>query len=862
MPFFDDTPSGGEDTTSFCLPHADVEGFDRLFRLALDLRWSWNHAADTLWRKLDPVLWELTHNPWALLQTISREKVERVLSDPSVREELDRLSEARRLADLEPGWFQRASSGSSLDHVAYFSMEFMLSEALPIYSGGLGNVAGDQLKAASDLGVPVVGIGLLYQQGYFHQSIDSDGNQTALFPYNEPGQLPISPVRKPNGEWVRFTIELGREKLWLRVWKARVGKVFLLLLDTNDLANTSSQRGITSELYGGNTTLRLQQEVVLGIGGWRCLDALGIEASVCHLNEGHAAFAILERARIFMKSYGVNFEEALAATRAGNLFTTHTAVPAGFDRFSPDLVLRFLGPYSGDHLGLSPETFLAMGRRNPSDPGEPFNMAYLALRGSGRANGVSRLHGEVSREIFSPLFPRWPLEEVPVGHVTNGVHVPSWDSAEADTLWTRFCRKDRWLGTLETMGEEVDQIPDADLWEFRNTSRKSLIEFVRHRCARGGLPSGKISRGPEELQNLLDPYVLTIGFSRRFATYKRPNLLLLDPERLIRLLNDPNRPLQLLIAGKAHPQDGAGQALVREWITFTKRPDVRGKAIFLVDYDMLLAERLVQGVDLWVNTPRRPWEACGTSGMKVLVNGGLNLSELDGWWAEAFDPKSGWAIGDGQDHGDDPAHDRAEADQLFDRLEREILPLFYDRDARGIPVGWVERMRESMGTLTPRFSANRAVREYTTSHYLPAAKAFRFRSENQASVAREIVRKVRLWEKGWNTLSFGEYSVTVQEGLHLFTVRIHPGILPPDSLKVELYAAPEGTKPAEHHPMEWVTENSLQKDQGKKRNPNGWRTCRVQIPLLRPVGDYTPRILPAFEGLSVPLEAGWIAWQR
>ena len=851
MGFFDDTFLREDDQTSFCLPHAEVAGFDRLVRLALDMRWSWNHSADTLWKKLDPVLWELTHNPWAALQTISREKVERVLSDPAVREELDRLSEARHLADQQPAWFQKISSESPLDHVAYFSMEFMLSEALPIYSGGLGNVAGDQLKAASDLGLPVVGIGLLYQQGYFRQLIDAEGRQQALFPYNEPGQLPISPVRKPNGEWVRFTIDLGTEKLWLRIWKARVGRVWLFLLDTNDLANTSSRRGITNKLYGGNATLRLEQEIVLGIGGWRCLEVLGIEASVCHLNEGHASFALLERARIFMKTFETSFEEALAATRAGNLFTTHTAVPAGFDRFAPDLVSRFLGPYVTEHLGLSTESFLRMGRQNPADSGEPFNMAYLALRGSGRANGVSRLHGQVSREIFGPLFPRWPVEEVPVGHVTNGVHVPSWDSAEADALWTRFCRKDRWLGTLESMEEEVDRIPDTELWAFRNASQASFVDYVRHRRVHDALQSGAPPRELEEVRQLFDPAVLTIGFARRFATYKRPNLLLLDPERLVRLLNHPHRPVQILIAGKAHPQDLAGQALLHDWIAFMERTDVRRRAVFLVDYDMLLAERMVQGIDLWINTPRRPWEACGTSGMKVLVNGGLNISELDGWWAEAYDPKAGWSIGDGQDHGDDPAHDRAEAEELYDKLEKEIVPLFYERDARGVPSGWVERMRESMGRLTPRFSANRAVREYTTSHYLPAAKSFRTRSDNKASVAREIVRKTRLWQRGWKTVSFGELSVVFEEGLHTFTIRVHPGDLPADSFRVELFAGPEGTKPPERHPME-----ASGPAEGESLS------YRVRIPLLRPVGDYTPRILPFSEGLSVPLEAPWISWQR
>ena len=482
----------------FSLLPAEVEGFEPLAELALDMRSSWNHATDQVWRQLDPVLWELTHNPWGVLQTVSRDRIERVSADPVFRKSVDGLVRARRQVAEAPAWFQQTYPQSLLSCVAYFSMEFMLSEALPIYSGGLGNVAGDQLKAASDLGVPVVGVGLLYQQGYFRQVIDKDGAQQALYPYNDPGQLPVTPLRQENGEWLRLEIALPGYSVWLRAWQVQVGRVKLYLLDSNDPANIPAHRGITSELYGGGPELRLKQELLLGIGGWRLLAALGIQPEVCHLNEGHAAFAVLERARGFMQESAQPFEVALAVTRAGNLFTTHTAVAAGFDRFAPALIEQYLGGYAEQKLDMTLHDLLALGRSNPNDSSEPFNMAYLAIRGSGAVNGVSRLHGKVSRHLFEPLFAHWPQEEIPVGHVTNGIHVPTWDSAPADDLWTQACGKDRWLGTTDTLEQDIRRVSDAGLWQFRTAASKSLVEYARERLSRQLAASGASPEAVDE----------------------------------------------------------------------------------------------------------------------------------------------------------------------------------------------------------------------------------------------------------------------------------------------------------------------------------------------------------------------------
>ncbi len=831
----------------------EVAGFDSLAELALDMRWSWNHAVDEVWRELDPALWDLAHNPWGVLQTVSRDRMERVLANPGFRKKIDDLVQARRQATEAPAWFQQTYSQSPLTCVAYFSMEFMLSEALPIYSGGLGNVAGDQLKASSDLGVPVVGVGLLYQQGYFRQVIDKDGAQQALFPYNDPGQLPITPLRKPNGEWMRLEIVLPGYSVWFRAWQVEVGRVKLYLLDSNDAANLPVHRGITSELYGGGQDLRLKQELLLGIGGWRLLSALGIQPEVCHLNEGHAAFAVLERAHSFMHETGQPFEVALAVTRAGNLFTTHTAVAAGFDRFAPALIEQYLGDYAEKKLGITRRDLLALGRRNPNDSSESFNMAYLAIRGSGAVNGVSRLHGKVSRHMFEPLFPRRPQEEIPVGHVTNGVHMPSWDSAAADDLWTEACGKDRWLGTKETLEEDIRRVSDAKLWQLRTAATKSLIEYARERLSHQLAASGASPQAVDGATHLFDPNVLTLGFARRFATYKRPNLLLHDPERLLRLLTDPQRPVQLIMAGKAHPADQAGQALIREWMQFIWRPEARPHVIFLSDYDMLLTEHLVQGVDVWINTPRRPWEACGTSGMKVLVNGGINLSELDGWWPEAYTPEVGWALGDGREHDDDPDWDAAEAETLYDRLEREVIPEFYTRDEKGIPTAWVARMRESMARLTPRFSADRAVREYTEQHYLPAAVAYRERGAERGAVGKQIVIWQQALEQRWATLRFGEMKIRTDGTQHVFEVQVYFNGLDPNTVRVELYA--DGVNGGE--PLRQEMKRGRQ-----PAGPTGGYVYRATVSAARAATDHTARVIPHHEGVAVPLEAAQILWQR
>jgi glycogen phosphorylase len=824
---------------------------EALTELALDLRSSFHHPADRLWEWLDPELWELTHNPWIVLQTVSRDRLQSVMQDPEFQSLLVEVHQRRRAAEQSAAWFQKSHASAGLGMVALFSMEFMLSEALPIYSGGLGNVAGDQLKAASDLGVPVNGIGLLYQQGYFRQEIDSQGQQQALYPYNDPGQLPITPLREPNGEWLRLSIDLPGAKLWLRTWQAKVGRAKLYLLDTNDPANLPSYRGIASELYGGDADLRLKQEMVLGIGGWRLLERLGAKPEVCHLNEGHAAFVVLERARSRMAETQEPFDLALTITRAGNLFTTHTPVEAGFDRFRPGLMAKYFKSFAERDLGIPFHDLLALGRRDPNDHTEPFNMAYLAMRGSGAANGVSRLHGQVSRRIFQPLFPRWPECEVPVTHVTNGVHMPTWDSASSDRLWEKCCGKGRWHGAMETMEEDLRNASDEELWQLRSDSLKSLVDYVRERHVRQ--LAGRAASTEELVQaaQILDANTLTLGFARRFATYKRPTLLLHDPERLARILTNRERPVQLVLAGKAHPRDTAGQAMVREWVEYVQRPEVRPRAVFLSDYDVLMAEHLVQGVDVWVNTPRRPWEASGTSGMKVLVNGGLNLSELDGWWAEAYSPDVGWAIGDGLEHDSDPGWDAAEADALYSLLENEVVPEFYNRDERGIPRRWVKRMRESMARLTPAFSTNRVVRDYVGKHYLPAAASFRERAAKQSVLGAELLKWQADLSRHWSSVRFGSTAVDQQEGFYSFQVQVFLGDLDPNAVRVELYAEEKNNGAPDRHSME----------RGEKLlgSVNGFLYA-ARVPATRPAADYTPRLIPDHAGASVPLEAPFIRW--
>ncbi len=826
---------------------------DLLRELALDLGRVWNRHNDDIWRQIDPVVWLITRNPWLMLRHASEKTLNAMANDQDLRRRVEQLVLGRRELSHAPTWFQKTYPGSALSGVAYFSMEFGLSEALPIYSGGLGNVAGDQLKAGSDLGVPLVGVGLLYQQGFFRQAIDQDGNQRDLYPINPFAWLPITPMRDSEGELLRVELDFPDYKLRLRVWEAKVGRLKLYLLDSNDPGNMPIHRTVTSELYGGGPELRLQQELVLGIGGWRLLKQLGLSPEVCHLNEGHAAFAVLERARTFMHENDQPFEVALAATRAGNLFTTHTPVAAGFDRFSPALMRLYLNWYAAERLNISFEDLMAMGRAHHADQNEPFNMAYLAARGAGAINGVSRLHGVVSRSIFAPLYPRWPLDEIPVGSVTNGVHTASWESELSEAMWSQVAGKDRWRGATEGVGDRIRTVADDRLWALRTNNRHELVRFVRRRTHRQMAAYGAAMEDIERAKSMFDPNALTLGFARRFATYKRPNLLLHDPERLAKILTDRRHPVQLVLAGKAHPADQAGKDMIREWIHFVRRPDLRPHAVFLVDYDMLLAARMVQGVDLWINTPRRPWEASGTSGMKILASGGLNLSELDGWWAEAYRPEVGWALGDGQEHDDDPAWDAKEADQLYDLLEHEIIPRYYERDDQGLPRKWIAMMRESMARLTPQFSANRAVREYTEKYYLEAAARYRQREASHCALSQRIAA----WRAGlaehWSKLSFGRTYCATAGDFHNFRVQVYLDELAHEAVRVELYAQPRDGEPPTIQPM--VREEALP-------GAIGGFIYTGQVPSSRPSGDYTPRIVPSFHDVQVPLEATQILWQH
>jgi len=823
-----------------------IEGFDTLASLALDMRWSWNHDADELWQQLAPALWEETHSPWLVVQSVAGDQVRRLLASPGFKGKLDAIVKQREQEDTEQCWYATNHSNASLRTVAYFSMEFMLGESLPIYVGGLGNVAGDQLKSASDLGVPVVGIGLLYQRGYFRQFIDAYGEQIAYNPVNDPGQLPVMPLRLPNGEWLRIEISLLGRPLWLRTWQVQVGRSKLYLLDSNDAANLPEHREITAEVYGGGPETRIMQEIVLGIGGWRMLKALGISPEVCHLNEGHAAFVVLERAYDYMQRTGTDFQTALTITRAGNLFTTHTAVAAGFDHFDPWLVGKYLGSYAEKQLGIQVRDLLALGRANPDNNYEGFNMAYLAVHGSIGINGVSKLHGQVSRHLFEPLFQRWPTEEVPVGHITNGVHTPTWESEAAEKLWSDAVDGSRWKWTTEAFESSIQQLSDEKIWSLRNAARASLIDYIRDKSVNTLSAYGGSQEAIDNAHKRFFPDVLTIGFARRFVPYKRPDLLLMDQDRLVRLLTNYQQPVQLVIAGKAPPADQGGRDLIKRWIQFIQRTGLTQHVAFLPDYDMLMAAHLVGGMDVWLNTPQRPWEASGTSGMKVLVNGGVNLSELDGWWVEAYNPEVGWALGDGLEHGNDPGNDWRESQALFDTLEHQVIPEFYNRRSDGIPAAWIQRVRKSMATLTPYFSSNRTVREYTDNYYVFAAKAYLDRAAHESALGKKIVQWKSELDQHWSQLKFGEVRTTTQGDQHHFDVQVFLDGLDPQNVRVQLVAGA---------PLV-----SVEMQPGSTND--GWTVYSTSVPATRPAGDYTPRVIARNEAISIPLEYPRTLWQH
>jgi starch phosphorylase len=827
-------------------------GLEELATLALDLRWTWSHSADHLWRALDPERWELSRNPWLLLQQAAAARLEALARDPAYRRDLEAALALRAEHVASPPALD--TGAVTREHpVAYFCMEFAVGEAIPLYAGGLGVLAGDHLKTASDLGVPLVAVGLLYQEGYFRQVIDSSGHQEELYPYNDPTCLPIQPERTPDGDWLTVALDLPGRRLDLRVWRAQVGRVPLYLLDANVSSNDPADRGITSKLYGDGPETRIRQELVLGIGGYRALAALGVEPAACHLNEGHAAFALLERARLAMRAHGLSFAEALAATRAGNVFTTHTSVEAAFDAFAPALVARYLpadGPYLAE-LGLPFDELLALGRGPSDGDGAPFRPAFLAMRGAGHFNAVSALHGEKSREILRGLFPRLPLAEVPISHVTNGVHVPSWDSTFSDELWTKACGVDRWRGSSEAHEQAIGGVPDRELWASRARARAALVENVRARLVRQLARRGHSAAAAAEGGRALDPDVLTLGFARRFAEYKRPNLLLHDRARLLRLLGDARRPVQLVIAGKAHPEDRGGKDLIEAWTHFVDDPGARGRCVFLEDYDLELAQELVQGVDVWINTPRRPWEACGTSGMKVLVNGGLNLSVLDGWWAEAWEPGVGWAVGAAASAT--AGSDERDAQDLLDRLERDVVPSFYERDAEGLPRAWLALVRASLSKLTPRFSANRMMREYVAGLYGPAARDAARRLRDGGAGARALEAWRRRLTEGWAGIRMGRRSQEEQGQERAVTLEVFLNEVQPADVAVELYAdalAPGGPP-----------ERQVMRDAGPLPGTVHGHLYTVTMPATRPGWHYTARVVPANPEAVLPAELPLVVWQ-
>jgi starch phosphorylase len=692
-----------------------------LRELSRNLWWSWQPDIRAIFRELSPEIWRTVyHNPVALLERMDGDEISRRVHDLEMQTRINQAH--RRLGEYLRGvadW-AIANAGPLLARpLAYFSAEFGLHQSIPIYSGGLGVLAGDHLKSLSDLGVPVVGVGLLYHEGYVHQQIDAAGWQQDLYEPIAAQELPVDPWPANDGEQLRFAVELPGREVHLRVWHVQVGRSALLLLDARDDANSAADRELTARLYGGDQETRIQQEILLGIGGCRALRRLGIRPSVLHLNEGHSAFALLEWARQRVEEDGLAAAAALREVRAASVFTTHTPMPAGHDRFKHELAQRHLEPLASG-LGMPIAELLALGSEPPFDPADTFGPTLLALRLCQRSNGVSALHGRVSRQMWKVLYPeRQREEEVPIGHITNGVHVRTWLAGDMQRLLAHYLGTG-WLESLARADtwKQIDAIPDAELWEVHQVLKAQLVAFVRRRLADRRRRLGM----PETPEPPLDPEALTLGFARRFATYKRADLLLRDLDRLARLVGDPAHPVQIIYAGKAHPQDDGGKELARRIARLEEDPRFAGRVVFVENYGMLMGRQLVQGVDAWLNTPRRPLEACGTSGQKCILNGVLNVSILDGWWAEAFDGGNGFAIDGAESHADPAVQDERDSQALFELLEGEVVPLYYERDAgTGLPRGWIARVKRAIRTLAWRYNADRMVMDYVKQCYVPAA---------------------------------------------------------------------------------------------------------------------------------------------
>jgi len=765
-----------------------------LLDIARNLWWTWHPEAIALFVRLDPEQWHRHgHNPVKLLGHVSQERLEQAARDESYLHEIYRVYSQLDQHVSSHGWYANAHPESRDAKIAYFSAEFGLTECFQIYSGGLGLLAGEHLKSASELGVPLVAVGLLYQHGYFMQYLNADGWQQETYPDLDFANQPINRVRDTSGEWVKITVRLPERDVRVAMWKCQVGRVPLYLLDTNLPENRAEDRQITRNLYGGDVETRIQQEIILGIGGVRALAAVGIEPTVCHINEGHAAFLTLERMRRCIEATGASFNEALALQSAGHVFTTHTPVPAGIDRFHSSLMQRYFSEYAPG-LRLDMEGLLALGRENVFDRNEYFSMAVLAIRTSNSCNAVSKLHGEVSRRMWRNVWPGVPEEEVPIIHVTNGVHTRSWLSRQMSDLFNRYLGY-RWQNDPAdfTVWSRVNDIPDEELWAVHNQRRSKLITWARGRIREQCEAYGRSIQETERAVAALDPNALTVGFARRFATYKRATLLMRDPNRLLRLLRDAERPIQFIIAGKAHPADSAGKEFIREIVQFSQsRGEQSARLVFIENYDINVARYLVTGCDLWLNTPRRGLEASGTSGMKAAANGVVNCSILDGWWDEGFDPQAGFAVGRRERYASDDQADAIESASLYDLFEGHIIPEFYDRDGSGVPRRWVGRMKRCIQALAPMFNTNRMVQEYTDLCYVSSHARSRRLAENGQAGARGLAAQIERYRRFWSAVRIESVAADTHRPLPVRTplsveAVVHLGELGPEEVRVQVY---------------------------------------------------------------------------
>lgn len=831
--------------------------------LASNLFFSWQHEMEEFFAQMDRALWEQSeHNPIWFLNHLPQTTLEELAEDEFFLDRLSTMTATFEKYRSKRPALAHQEAGDSQTVVAYFSAEYGIAQCLPVYSGGLGILAGDHLKSASDLNIPLIGMGLCYQRGYFRQYLTHDGWQQERYVINDFEQMPLTPVVDQAGVPLKVRISMGGKPLFFRIWQADVGRVPLFLLDTNIADNTPERREITSQLYGGDLDMRIMQEYLLGIGGIKALDAMGIHPRVIHMNEGHSAFAGLERIRAFIHNHGLSFEAAMELVAQSSVFTTHTPVPAGNDRFPAELMAEYFQEYAAD-LGLAWKVFLALGRENPQDENELFCMTVLALRLSRFNNGVSLLHGKVSRAMWSDVWPQFPEEDVPITSVTNGIHFPTWVAPDMSMLFDRFLgpswREDP---DCERVGEKFASIPDSELWRTHVRLRERLVDFVRKRLQQQIIARGGRSWELEMAENVLCPETLTIGFARRFASYKRAYLLIKDRERLIRMVTNATRPVQFVFAGKAHPQDTEGKKIIQELVSLCQSQDCRASMVFLEDYDMNVARYLVQGCDIWLNNPRRPLEACGTSGMKAMANGVLNLSTLDGWWDEAWlsDNSVGWAIGKAEDYDDPEYQDFVESQILYNILENDVIPLFYERNhSSSFPRPWVHKMKQALRRLGPIFNGHRMVEEYTKRAYLPSNICYSKLTADQYKPATDLAQWRMNLHTHWGDLKIRnvrcntEHEMFVGENLSV-SAEVQIKGLSIEDVRVEIY-----TGPLDH--TNSFASRSTYSMAPVEQTPDGWYVYQGQaIPLSTGKFGFTVRILPHHPLLSDAHNLGLICW--